>query len=364
MATRREQLMEAFEEAEETPEGEEKVVAPPEDETPLETKPEGETEGKEGKEGEGKEGEPKPDEKEVKKTPDQLEADAARRPDPKAVPKDSGTTLTRAPNSWKPAEREGWDKVPPAQRAAILRREKDIEKLVSETSTMRKFSESMAQVVQPHVQNIQAAGVTPLAAIDNLLRTASALMQGSAGQKAEIIANLISQNGVDIKTLDEVLSKRPLPGSGQAPAQNQNAIPTWAQPLFGFMQSAQQARQARDQELTESADAEIESATVELPFFEDLKPVIADLLEAAAKRGRVMTLKQGYEHAAALDPEVSKILSQRKLAARQPSNMAGKRRAASTVSGAPSGNNASGIKAKPGSRKEALAQAWEDAESR
>lgn len=366
MPTRREALLEAFNEAETEESKTSAEGKGPEEELEArgagqssETKPD--SQGVEGK-GQGDTGEVGDDKKldEKPETPDAAEARAAAEAQRKEPQRTEGV-LTRAPNSWKPAERESWAKVPAEARAAIVRREKQIEQELSQTANVRKFSNELARIIQPHSANIQAAGTTPLAAIDTLLKTASSLQQGSANQKAEIIANLIHQNAVDIKVLDDILSKRPINQPQGGTQQSPNVPPPWAQPLFSFMNSVEQTRQQHEQQLTESANAEIESASQDLPFFEDLRLDIADVLESAARRGKVMTLKEAYDRAAALDPEVSKILDQRRLAARQSTDLSGKKRAAKTISGAPSGGKEGGGNQKPASRREALAQAWDNA---
>jgi hypothetical protein len=71
--------------------------------------------------------------------------------------------------------------------------------------------------------------------------------------------------------------------------------------------------------------------------------------------------KQAYKRAVALNPEISKIIEQRQQASRQQKgNMERARRAASTIKGAPGGNQAGG-KGKPATRREALSEAWDDA---
>lgn len=364
--SRRELLADAFDKAEETEDAigdsADELLPNEGEETPVLEQAGEEQEGQEGKAPlEGKEKEGKVDakgKKEGEQTPDQKERLAAategkREPTPRTE-----GTISRAPNSWKPAEREAWAKVPPEARAAIARREKQIEETLSQTDNIRKFSGELARIVQPHMQNIQAVGGTPLVAIDTLLKTASSLMTGNKEQKANIIAKLIWENGVDVAALDATLVK----GKPNEMRTNQDVqMPAWARPMFDFMNEAQQGRQRAQQQLQQDAQTEIESAQ-DMPFFDDMRQDIADVLEFAAKRGQVMSLQDGYKRALELRTDIKQIVTQRHIASRKSTDLASKKRAASSVRGS-SPNGAPGS-AKPASRREAISAAWDEAESR
>jgi hypothetical protein len=360
--SRREILAEAFDESEN--EGTENLEpkAAGEEETPAATD---ETTPDTGTEATGqqppKEGKEKPPVKEP--TADEKEAAAAREqgkpPVRESVRTDS--TLTRAPNSWKPTEREDWAKAPASIRAAVLRREKEIEQALGETNNIRKFSNELANIIQPHVAILQEQRTTPLAAINSLMTTAAGLYRGNQEQKANLVAQIIANYGVDIKTLDAVLSKQPIPPQQQNQP-NPNAIPPWAQPVFQFMTEAQRAKQQREQYMQAEANAEIEQAQAEMPFFDDLRNDMADLMEMAANRGRTLDMKGAYALAVAANPEIKKIVDQRTAAARQSAGISQtKRAAASSVRGSPVGEGGASKGAKGNSRRAALEAAWDAA---
>jgi hypothetical protein len=289
----------------------------------------------------GKQKEPSADEKERAAARDLGKPGQGKQaPAPKA-----DSTTTRPPNSWTPAAKEKWGAIPADVRATILKRETEIQKTLSETDNLRRWSQDLAKVINPHLPFIQASGSNPLGAIQSLLGTASQLYGGNVETKASVVAQLIWRYGVDIKALDGILSKKQLPNGG-APEQvgrAPEAPPAWAQPLFGFMNQAQQARQAAEQRELQQAAQEIEQVQNEWPFFEDVREEVADLMEAAYNRGRVLTLKQAYERAVALNPEISQVLEQRKLAARKPAqDLSRARRAASTIKGSPLGGGSGG----------------------
>ena len=319
----------------------------------------------------GKEDEKRPAEKETKKpivkepeTADQKEARAAQEAAQRT--REAARTTDKPPNSWKPGAREDWGKIPPAARAEISRRELEIQRELSQTATIRRFSTDLAAVVQPHLPIIQAQKTTPLAAIDTLMKTASSLYQGNQEQKSRIVAQIIQDYGVDVRILDKVLSQQPIPPQQNGGGANPNAVPPWAQPIFSFMTQAEAARQQRETDMQTEAAATVEAAKADMPFLDDLREDVADILEFAAKRGRVVTLEQAYERAVALDPEISKIANQRKIAATQRSgtNLDKARKAASTIHGSPRGGGTpAGSKGGKQSRRDVIAEAWDNAET-
>ncbi len=267
-------------------------------------------------------------------------------------------TEGKAPLSWKPAAKEHWAKLPPEIRSEISRRETEMQRFVSQNDHHRRFSESFAKVVQPFQHLIQAQNSTPLQSVRNLMTTTAMLMTGTQQQKAEIVREIIGNYNVDIGLLDQMLA-------GQAPQQrNDNSLPpalhNALQPVYGFMNEIKQAREASEQRKMEQAQREIDESA-DLPFFDDLREDIADIMEISAKRNIEVNIKQAYEKALALRPDISEILTKRKAAedakkfgTRQPRS----RRVASTLTGAPAGPAGNGKI--PQNRREQLEAAWDE----
>lgn len=298
------------------------------------------------------------------------EAEAARKDAEGKPGKEGQPTTDKAPNSWKPAIREHWGKIPAEARAEINRREKEIQVTLSQTANIRKFAGDFATVVNPFSHLIRSQGSTPLQAVHNLMTTAAGLTTGTEEQKASIVAEIVQNFGIDCEILDQILSAVAQKNGGKVPRRNGAAprehIPAWAQPLIAQNQKLAVAQEAHEQRMREEAEEEISAVETE-PFFEDVKDDIADIMEISANRGRKMTVKQAYEKAVQLRPDLSKLVAQHKLASqangRNRQNMTRARRAASTITGSPSGRVV-GSAAKPQSRREALAAAWDDAEDK
>jgi hypothetical protein len=363
--SRRAALEAAFDaaEEEETPELEEESEVPSDD-TEQESVEESGTpdEGESGTKDAPASGKPSKDPQKVEQ--EAANRQTAKKPAEKAsatVPAgaDSTVSAVKPPQSWTPAEREHWNKIPVAAQAAIQRRELETSRVLNESAQSRRFQGEFVDVVKPFAHLIRARNSTPLNAVKNLMETAAGLTTGNPQQKALIVAEILENYGVDIQVLDDVLSKRPAnPNSGVAaiPPQLESAL----RPINEFMGRVEQGRQQYIQQLQANAQTAVDKAQ-ELPFFEDLRNDIADLMEIAAARGQELTIEQAHERAVNFNPEVKKILDQRKRAAainKDPAKIARSKKAAASINGSPRGGV--GGDGKPKSRKEALLEAWDD----
>jgi hypothetical protein len=250
---------------------------------------------------------------------------------------DGSTGLDTAPNSLPPAAREAWKDAPTALKEAVAKREKDYEKGILKYSADAKRATEMDSALKPFEQYLGMNGGN--AHIGDLLRTGAGLQMGSPIQKAEQIAGLISQFGVDINTLDGILS-----GNGaSAPVQQQDAVQKAVeaalQPYQEMMQKSHQREQASEQQSQQQVSNEITtfSSDPANEFYNDVRQDMADILDAGAKHGTEMTLKQAYDRACLIHPEISSVITARN--AQQ--DIGAKRNAASSISGTRSGVNTS-----------------------
>lgn len=306
---------------------------------------------------------------EVDKTatdPDKKEAKAAAELERKAERQPAPAVNDRAPNSWKPAIREHWGKLPAEVRAEITQRELSIQQELTRTGQVRKFAQDFATVVNPYSHLIRAQNSTPLQAVQNLMQTAAGLMQGNQEQKARIVSEIIANYGVDVQTLDHVLSQGAYNPHNVMHPQTA-AVPQWATPIFGFMDKVQKMQEQQQQQMQIEADQAIEALSTK-PFFDDLREDMADIMEFAANKGKKMTIEKAYEQALIMRPDLKKIIDQRKLAEnnRNPVSeaaavLARARKASSSVKGAPAGDKAGAPNGKL-TRRQQIAQAWNDQE--
>ena len=308
-------------------------------------------------------------------TPYEKEAAAAAKPADEgkpaaAKPADDGKSAeevpgeeedtTPAPISWRAEEKALWKDVPPSIRKVIQRRELETQRALSTSAQSRKFQEEFVRTVSPFAHLIRAQNSTPMAAVQNLMATAAGLMTGNSQQKAAIVAEIVANYGVDIRALDQALSQAPQnPNAGQAslPPQFAHALA----PVYQFMEQVQTQRQTFQERQAAKAAEDIEKFGSDKPFFEDVREDMADIIEAGARRGKVITLEAAYKAAIAANPQFSDAVNQQRTQQQTLSEaaatLARARRAASTVVGAP--NASTNQPATPANRRAQLAAAWD-----
>ena len=339
--TMREQLEESFDKAEE----EEETGRSPEDtEEPLGSAGEDDGQPEEGdvvSDDSGEAEEPGSD-KDEELAPESEDESGDEEPLEDA---EEGQADARAPVSWKPSVREHWSKLPPAVKAEVLKREGEIQKGLQQASGYRKVAEEYLSTVRPFQPLMQSMGATPAQAIQTVMGTVSQLASGTVSQKAEIIASIIKDYGVDIMALDTILSGQELPEDPNAPLMSQ--FEEKLRPIYGFMEQMNGMQQAEETNLGQKAATDLQAfaSDTKNEFLEDVRMGMAEYLEVAANNQRVMTLKEAYDRACQDNPEIKKVLAQRAAAAKAtPSGdeLTKKRRAASSVSGSPTGGGKSG----------------------
>jgi hypothetical protein len=183
--------------------------------------------------------------------------------------------------------------------------------------------------VAPYEAMIRSEGGDPFSAMDNLFRTAVALRTAPPGMKAQAVANLIKQYGVDIQALDNHLSGQAQPErAGQGEYRDPRVDSLMAQ-----LQAREQAERAHRAQEARTALAEVEV----LEFFDDVREDMADLVEVAARRGVALSPKDAYNRACSMNPEVSKVIAQRDAAKRaaNPNGSTSRVQAASSVRASP-----------------------------
>src|SRR5262245_7775269 len=123
--------------------------------------------------------------------------------------KPPGEPQLRAPASWRPAIREHWGKLPAEVQQEVVRREVEVGRALQESAHARQGLAAVQQVLAPYANNIQASGTDALTAMNNFFQADHTLRHGSMQEKAQLIANVIKNYGVDVQALDTVLAGQP-----------------------------------------------------------------------------------------------------------------------------------------------------------
>lgn len=299
----------------------------------------------------------KENEREIKAARDDLD-DKKPSPDKKGAPDaekvgahsgESTAKANKAPASWTPKAREAWAKLPEEARAEVMKREREINKVLQESSAARQAATELNNVLSPYKEGLIAAGVhNPIQQVGNLLAVESRLRQGNQTEKALTVANLIKSYGIDIGELDNVLSNQGYGGQQQQGQPQQGAhnaelerlIEQRMAPVNQFLQQQTQMQQYQQQQERQQATQTVEQFSQNAEFMNDVRMDMADLMDMAANRGQHMTIEDAYNKACMLNPEIAGVLKQREEQQRlmnTQNNMQRKRTAASSISGRQSG---------------------------
>ena len=230
------------------------------------------------------------------------------KPDEKTEQK-TAPVKSKVPASWGASAKETWGKVPEAAQKQILKREAEVNTVLQQSATARKAAESLNRTLEPYKSGLIASGVQdPFQAIDVLLRTEATLRGGTQVEKGRMVAQLIKDYGVDIGTLDSLLS-------GEAPAPEadrfEQMLNAKLAPVNQFLAQQQQNAQAEQYSIQANAAQSIQEFSQNAEFLSDVRNDMADLLDMAAARGQEMSLEEAYQKACLLHPEVSKVMAAR-----------------------------------------------------
>ena len=260
-----------------------------------------------------------PDGKFLKKEGAEPEADKAATAQPQGPeatvqdlkPEAQPPTSLKAPESWKPAVRDHWAKLPKEVQEEVNRREQDMNQFVQRTSAQRKIADMFMQTVQPYMGMIQAEGGNPIQTVNNLLQTAAFLRTGPSAQKAVMVARLVKDFGISVRDLDAALAGEEIPPDPDEKIRK--IIEERLAPVQDILGKVSQADRERAQRLETDMDKEIETFANDPAneFFKDVHQDMADILELASRRGRQMSLKDAYDQAVKFNPEIQETIKRR-----------------------------------------------------
>jgi hypothetical protein len=274
---------------------------------------------------------------------------------------------TAPPASWKPEERQHWEKVPIEAREAVMRREVEINRAMQETVTARRGIEAIQRVIAPYVPNITAAGGDAVTAIKTFFDYDNRLRHGTQMEKAKALTALIKGYGVDIEALDAELAGAPHnPATVQQDAVKA-ALERELAPFRAYLQQQQAAEQQRRAQENAAIDTSVEQFASDPAnrYFAQVRGTMADLLDVAAAQGRQLTLKDAYDQAVWSNPETRSMLLKEQLSSTAQNRNAAAQRAknaAVSVKGSSKGVAPSVAEAAEGSRVDAIRAAFDAAE--
>lgn len=249
----------------------------------------------------------------------------------------------KAPVNWNPKDREEWSKIPRHLQETIINREKEVAAGMANTKAARNTHETFGKLAQSYAPLMAAEGISdPMVAVDGMFRTVSRLRMGSPQDKARVIADMISGYGVSIETLDSLLSgEQPQTGGGSGlPANIEQLLEERLAPVNRLMEGINSAQAQQKVDTQNNAQTAVQDFAKNAEFLADVRNDMADLIDMSEARGQSMPLKEAYDKACAINPQISAIMAQRQ--GRQAltgsnSAMDAKRLAASSLNGRAAG---------------------------
>jgi hypothetical protein len=252
---------------------------------------------------------------------------------PAAAQAPTSTEALKPPDSWKPAAREAWAKVPAEVQQEVMRREREAKVAIQQHAEKARMADSFQQVVSPYVGFIQAEGGDVLGAVGNLLQTAVALRTAPPAVKGQLLAQMIDQFGVDLDHINAAWEGRPVKDSTSSTFDPRSFAQQVRQEVMRDLQAE------RQKVYVAKAQQQLEEFQSKNEFFDDVREDVADMLEVASRRGLKLSLEDAYNRACAIHPDVSKVLAQRKEAQQANADQASTQqslRASSSVRSEPS----------------------------
>lgn len=211
----------------------------------------------------------------------------------------------KAPASWRPEAREKWGTADPVVRQEVMRREHEMQTVLQDAAAARQFVSAFENVVRPYEMFMRAENASPLQSVQNLMQTAADLRVGTPQHKANLVAGIINNFGIDVVMLDSILAGQP----GQGGQQQQQVL---RDPRVDMLLAQQQQAQQQQAQQSEAATrTELETFAAGHEFYRDVAATMADLVEIRAKQGQSVDLEKIYAQACQLDESVATILATR-----------------------------------------------------
>ena len=256
-------------------------------------------------------------------------------------------SVESAPEAWSAEARETWKDIPKAAKDYIQKREEQMDAGIKKHAANAQRAMGMDQVLTPYRQYLEVNG-GPQNALKQLLNTGVQLQMGNQAQKAQLVAGLIKNFGVDIGHLDSLLV-------GQAPPEQAQQGTVQEQVQAVLQQERQQQYNQQNQYAQQEVGNEIQQFTADPAneFYRDVRGHMASLLEGASKENRQLGLKDAYDQACWANPEVRTVLMKRQSQA----DIGKKQSASVSIAGSPGGPGGS---AKPSSIGDTIRDAWDN----
>lgn len=223
----------------------------------------------------------------------------AEKPNETPAEREARHRVDRAPQSWKGDAKKLWETLPLQIRQEVARREKDVMQVMHQAADHKSKIDAMVQVMTPHGERIRATYGDPVKAVASLLQTEAVLHSGSQAQKAQLLAHLVKQFGVDIYALDSALAGQPMPEQVQQQSTIEQLLEQKLAPFQQFLQTQQNRELQERQQSQQQAEMTVAEMSQDdrYPYFADVRQDMADIIEMNSRRGVAISLQDAYTRA-------------------------------------------------------------------
>lgn len=237
-----------------------------------------------------------------------------------------------APNTWKKEAAEKWATLPPEIKAEIQRRENDVHKGIAQYREAANFGEAIHKAITPYTDTLQRLGVTPDAAISELMAADHKLRFGNPQEKVAYFAQLAQNYSIDIGGVQQYADSQPyVDPATQALQQQFNQLQNYVQ------QQQQTQQQQAQQQFIEQANAEVSKFAAD-PANKHL-PAVTDQMAMLIQANPALSLKDAYDQSVWANPQTRALMIAEQQAAQAAAAKAkaeAAKKAGSAVRGRPS----------------------------
>lgn len=200
-------------------------------------------------------------------------------------------TPDTAPNTWTKEEKDLWPTIPLDVKKIFLRREEDIRNGIEQYKGKSEFGESMQQAIAPFKPILDQHNIDPVKQVNALLNNHYTLALGTPEQKTALLQKIVTDYGLDLSSLGAQDSAN-IPPEYQ---NLQNKYNDLAQKHNQLYNSIQQERKTQLGQTVEAFSSDPKNV-----YFEEVYPEMSSLIRG----GVAKTLKEAYEKAIYLNPQV------------------------------------------------------------
>lgn len=234
---------------------------------------------------------PQPENEEVPGTGEQIEEEEVAETPP--VP------ASPAPDTWRPDAAKEWEKLPPVVQQEILKREKDITRGIEGYRHDATIGKHFQDILKPYVPLCQKQGVDPMQQVQYLMHAHQTLLTKDPAEKYEIFHQLAASYGIDL-----------------------NAPAPYVDPQLKAVQKELAEVKSRLNNADETAiESTVTAMRQELEAFASAPEnehfdLVIDDMTALIRAGKATNLREAYDQAIWLHPQVRSILLERQAAER------------------------------------------------